>query len=217
MRWFWFAFYRLLPVAVVVAVTFGMRAVLSPWLAWLATIGVGALLAVLGALVLRTTKVGELTWKNTLAGHLLPWGYHLGGGSLPGLVLGCVAVWAALAAVVLLGSAPTGAVGGPNQPAAAASGASLWLVLAWIVAGAFLLWMGGQLRRYYQPGSSVTRAQTKLVLTVAAMLVGSVVLHLLGHSGFALLVLGGPILVVGGGYALFLGVMLTFGRNTRWN
>jgi len=33
MRWFWFAFYRLLPVAVVVAVTFGMRAVMSPWLA----------------------------------------------------------------------------------------------------------------------------------------------------------------------------------------
>jgi hypothetical protein len=72
MRWFWFAFYRLLPVAVVVAVTLGMQAVTSPWLAWLATIGVGALLAVLGALVLRTTKVGELTWKSRLAGHLLP-------------------------------------------------------------------------------------------------------------------------------------------------
>jgi hypothetical protein len=78
MRWFWFAFYRLLPVAIVVAVTLGMRAVMSPWLAWLATIGGGALLAVVGALVLRTTKVGDMTWKNTLAGHLLPWGYHLG-------------------------------------------------------------------------------------------------------------------------------------------
>lgn len=217
MRWFWFAFYRLLPVAVVVVVTLGMRAVMSPWLAWLATIGVGALLAVLGALVLRTTKVGELTWKNRLAGHLLPWGYHLGGGTLPGLVLGCVAVWAAVAAAVLLGSAPGAAVAAPNQPAAAAVGTSPWLLLAWIVAGAFLLWMVGQLRKHYQPGTSVTRSQGKLVLVVAAMLVGSVVLHLLGHPGFALVVVGGPVLVVGGGYALFLGVILLFGRNMRWN
>lgn len=217
MRWFWFAFYRLLPVEIVVAVTLGMRAVMSPWLAWLATIGVGALLAVVGALVLRTTKVGEMTWKNTLAGYLLPWGYHLGGGTLPGLVLGCVAVWAALAAAVLLGSAPAAAVATPNQPAAVSAGTPAWLVLAWIVAGAFLFWMGGQLRRYYQPGSSVTRSQAKLVFAVAAMLVGSVVLNQLGHPGLALLVAGGPILVVGGGYALFLGVMLMFGRNTRWN
>ena len=217
MRWFWFAFYRLLPFAVVVAVTLGMRAVMSPWLAWLATIGVGALLAVLGALVLRTTKVGELTWKNRLAGHLLPWGYHLGGGSLPGLVLGCVVVWAAVAAAVLLASAPGAAVAAPNQPAAATVGASPWLLLAWIVDGAFLLWMVGQLRKHYQPGTSVTRSQGKLVLTVAAMLVGSVVLHLLGRPGFALLVVGGPVLVVGGGYALFLGVILLFGRNMRWN
>jgi hypothetical protein len=217
MRWFWFAFYRLLPVAVVVAVTLGMQAVTSPWLAWLATIGVGALLAVLGALVLRTTKVGELTWKNTLAGHLLPWGYHVGGGTLPGLVLGCVAVWAAVAAAVLLAGAPGAAGAAPNQPAAASTGASPWLLLAWIVDGAFLFWMGGQLRKYYQPGTSVTRTQRKLVLVVAAMLAVSVVLHQLGHPGVALLVAGGPTLLVGGGYALFLGVILLFGRNTRWN
>lgn len=222
MRWFWFASFRLLPVAVVVAVTLAMRAALSPWLAWLATVGVGALLAALGALVLRTTKVGELTWKNRLAGHLLPWGYHIGGGSLPGLVLGCVVVWAALAAAVLLAYAPAAAPGqpaaaAPNPTAAASAGTSPWLVLAWVLAGAFSLWLFGQLRKFYQPGSSVTRSQGRLLLMVAALLVGSVALHQLGHSGVALLVVGGPILVVGGGYALFLGVILVFGRNMRWN
>lgn len=217
MRWFWFTFYRLLRVAAVVALTLAMRTVLSPWLAWLATVGIGAVLAVLGALVLRTVEVGERSWKNRLAGHLLPWGYHLGGGSLPGLVLGCIGVWAGLVAAVLLSSAPVAAVVAPNQPAAAPAGTSPWLVLAWIVVGAFLLWMIGQLRRFYQPGSSVTRSQGKLVLVVAAMLVGSVALYLFGHPGLAMVVVGGPTLVVGGGYALFIGFILLFGRNMRWN
>jgi hypothetical protein len=222
MRWFWFAFFRLLPVAVVVAVTLAMRAALSPWLAWLATFGVGALLAALGALVLRTTKVGELTWKNRLAGHLLPWGYHIGGGSLLGIVLGCVVAWAALAGAVLVSSAPALApdqatAAAANQPAAASASTSPWLLLAWVLAGAFSLWLFGQLRKFHQPGSSVTRSQGRLLLVVAALLVGSVVLHRLGHSEIALLVVGGPMLVVGGGYGLFLGAILVFGRNARWN
>lgn len=217
MRWFWFAFFRLLPVAVVVAVTLGMRAMLSPWYAFAATTAAGATFAALGALVLRATRVGEVTWRNRLAGFLLPWGYFLGRGQLPGIVLGCVLVWAALAGAVLLGhgvqpAAPIGA-----QPANVAPGLSWWLLIAWIVDGACLIYMIGMLRKHFVPASQVTRTQGKLVLLLVAMLAGSIALHLGGNGGLALTVAGGPTLLVGGGYGLFLGFILVFGRNMRWN
>jgi len=40
---------------------------------------------------------------------------------------------------------------------------------------------------------------------------------LAGHLRTAAMVAAGPILVVGIGYAAFLVVMLTAGRNARWN
>jgi len=222
MRRFWFAFFRLLPVAIVVAVATGFARVLPLMAAWACTTAVGAACAVTGALVLRSAKTNQITWRNRVAGLLLPWGYVLGRGQLPGIVLSCTVIWSALAAGVLLSfyvpavPSPAPASPLPGQPAPAGF-AGPWLLLAWIVDGACLCYLLAMLRKYFAMGSQVTRTQLKLVLVLVVMLVGSVVLHLAGHGGLGLLVAGGPVAVIGGGYGLFLAVILLFGRNVRWN
>lgn len=220
MRWFWFALFRLLPAAVVVAIATGLARVLPLLAAWATTTAIGGALAVTGALLLRSAQVGQIGWRNRVAGLLLPWGYVLGRGKLPGIVISCTAIWSALAAAVLLSFVDPG-VAAPAVPApapAAAGGASgPWLLLAWIVDGACLCYLLGMLTKYFAPHAQVTRTQLKLVLVLVVMIAGSVVLHLAGHAGLALLVGGGPVLLIGGGYGLFLGVILLFGRNVRWN
>lgn len=222
MRWFWFAFFRLLPVAIVVAVATGFARVMPLTAAWACTAAVGAACAVTGALVLRSAQVGQISWRNRVAGLLLPWGYVLGRGKLLGIVIACTAIWSALAAAVLLSLVAPEAM--PNAGAApvptgpAATGApGPWLLLAWIVDGACLCYLLGTLTKYFAPHAQVTRTQLKLVLVLVVMIAGSVVLHLTGHGGLALLVAGGPVAVIGGGYGLFLAVILLFGRNVRWN
>lgn len=222
MRWFWFALFRLLPAAVVVAIATGLARVLPLLGAWATTTAIGGALAVTGALVLRSARVGQITWRNRVAGLLLPWGYVLGRGKLPGIVLACTAIWSALAAAVLLSLAGTAVVpnaGAAPTPVAPANGGSSspWLLLAWIVDGACLLYLLGMLTKYFAPHAQVTRSQLKLVLVLVVMIVGSIVLHLAGYAGPALLVAGGPVALVGGAYGLFLGVILLFGRNVRWN
>jgi hypothetical protein len=221
MRWFWFLLHRLLPVAIVAAITLGMRSWLTPWAAWTATTACGAGLATLGALVVRSTRVGERSWRNRLAGHLLPWGHRFGGGRLPGIVAGCVVTWAALAGGILLGTdawcAAEPVARSSQAPAGTGTGPTPWLVLAWLVDGTGLLYLLGLLRKHYNPGSRVTRSQARVVGAVSAILLGSVALHFTGQDGLALLVAGGPPLLLGSGFTLFAATILLSGRNHRWN
>lgn len=220
MRWFWFALFRLLPAAVVVAIATGFALLMPLLAAWATTTAIGGALAVTGAMLLRSAQVGQITWRNRAAGFLLPWGYVLGRGKLPGIVIACTAIWSALAAAVLLSLVETANVPSPTPvvaPVAAAGASTPWLLLAWIVDGACLCYLLGTLTKYFAPHAQVTRTQLKLVLVLVTMLAGSVVLHLAGHTWLALLVAGGPVALVGGAYGLFLGVILLFGRNVRWN
>jgi hypothetical protein len=43
------------------------------------------------------------------------------------------------------------------------------------------------------------------------------VLWVMGRPGWALVVSGGPLALIGGGYGLFIVVMLIAGRHARWN
>lgn len=220
MRWFWFSFYRLLPAAVVVAIATGLARVMPLLAAWASTTAIGGALAGTGALLLRSARVGQITWRNRVAGLLLPWGYVLGRGKLPGIVLACTAIWSALAGAVLLNLAePAAVVPAVPTPAAPVANAANgpWLLLAWIVTGVCLCYLLGLLTKHFEPRSQATRTVLKLVLVLVVMIVGSVVLHLTGNSGLALLVAGGPTLLVGGGYGLFLVAILLLGRNVRWN
>ncbi|MBL8738657.1 MAG: hypothetical protein JNL12_19670 [Planctomycetes bacterium] len=220
MRWFWFVFYRVLPVAVVVALATGLARLMPLLAAWASTTAIGAAFAGTGALLLRSAQVGTVTWRNRVAGFLLPWGYVLGRGKLPGIVLACTAIWSALAAAVLLSLAEPAPVA-PTVPAPAAPVANAssvpWLLLAWIVTGVCLCYLLGLLTKHFEPRSQATRTVLKLVLVLVLMIAGSVVLHLTGNSGLALLVAGGPPLLIGGGYGLFLVFILLMGRNARWN
>ena len=49
------------------------------------------------------------------------------------------------------------------------------------------------------------------------MIALSVALATFGHPWGALAIAAGPIVVLGGGYGLFLAVVLLTGKNARWN
>ncbi|MBL9078439.1 MAG: hypothetical protein JNL08_13095 [Planctomycetes bacterium] len=217
MFWVRYLFYRSLPFAAVIGLTLGLRSVLNPWLALLVAAVVGLALAGLGALLLRTARVGEVTWRNRAAGMLLPWGFLFCRAGLPGMVVGSSLVWTALAGVVLLGHAPAPAAPSPAQPVAGAAGVSWWLVAAWILNGACLLYTVSVLIKNWAPGVTSNRSLVKVVGVLALLLVGSIVLHLNGFGMPALLVAAGPTLGVGGVYLLFVAAMVLFGRNARWN
>lgn len=217
MFWVRYVFYRSLPIALVIGLTLGLRSVLTPGLALLAAAAIGLLLAGLGASLLRTTRVGEVTWRNRAAGLLLPWGFLFYRAGLPGMVAGCAFVWAALAGLVLLGHAPAPIVQNGAPAVAGAAGVSWWLVAAWILDGACLCCVLSVLIKNWAPGVTANRSLAKVAGVLTLMLVGSIALHLGGFGSSAVLVAAGPTLGVGGVYLLFVAAMVVFGRNARWN
>ena len=61
------------------------------------------------------------------------------------------------------------------------------------------------------------RTMALLTLFMAGLVGASAALWFLQMGHWALTVAGVPLLLVGGGYGLFLGAMLAFGRKGRWN
>lgn len=198
---------------------------LGTWLGAAMAMGVAALLAVLlsgvGAWLLQRSKVGEVTWRNRIAAWLLPYGYKLARGRLPGIAAVSAVVFAAIAGAVILamalaatGQVPVAAgVAGGTAPT---TGMSWLLVVAWLVDGGALLHLLSTLSQL-PAGSSPARTLWKLVTVVVLLLVGSVVLLLAGHADAALWVAGGPPLGIGVCYGLFVLLLVTAGRNARWN
>jgi hypothetical protein len=57
--------------------------------------------------LLKSAPLGQVTWRNYPAGYLLPWGYILGRGQLPGIVATSWAIGTLIAiAVCILTTAP---------------------------------------------------------------------------------------------------------------
>lgn len=179
-----------------------------------------AVLCGVGTWLLLTSTTGQVTWKNRVAGYLIPWGARLNRGKLWPIPAVSWLAWMAIgtAAVWLM----------PHQPAAADDGqgeggdlsgrlARALLLVAWIVDGAALIYVLGTLS---QAGSGSSSHRNTLLKTVAIILVimgASVILHALGATRLALTVAGTPPLIVGGGFGMFLAAVLLFGRNVRWN
>jgi len=193
---------------------------LSPWAAIGLSFVTAAALCLTGFACLRQVRVGELSWRNHLAGWLLPWGYRLGRGQLARIVVISWLVWSLLAtAAVWAGGArwpdaadtvPTAVASGPDAPG------SVLLLLAWIVDGV-LLWLvlgaGGGIGF----ANAQDRTRLRVVLVLGALLVGSLVLFFTAHVTLALWVAGGPPLLVGLCYGVFMGVVVLAGRKARWN
>jgi len=214
---------RVLFLLLRLSIPVGVGFLLSRWFGPWSALGTAALLAVvlssIGILVLQRSKVGQMTWHNHLAGWLLPWGYGLARGKLVGIGAVSAVVFTAIAGAVILVTTMTARAPAavPVATGATPAAALSWLlVVAWMVDGAALLHLVSVLSKS-SAGSSSARTLWKLSAVLMALLGGSIALLLAGHPSAALWVAGGPPLVIGVCYGLFVLLMVTVGRNARWN
>lgn len=189
------------------ALAFGLARLLPLGWAAVAFLAASAGLALVGCFVLRTTAIQQITWRNHLAGHLLPFAQCMGGGTLlrvgASSVLGSAAVGGAV--FVWLALAANGTP--PGWP----------LALAWLLDLLTLLFVATTTTRSYRFGAPGAR-QARRVLAFVLVQVGvSLALHLTGHPTLAALVAGLPQALLLAWLLLYLGIVLTAGRNARWN
>lgn len=168
----------------------------GPGFALAAMSALGLVMALLGGLLLQHVHTNGITWRNRLAGWLLPWGYVAGAGSVTRLAVGSWAVWTALAAMGALATSP-------------------WLALGWFFDGAVAVWLV-RARRQHGYGRVQRRVTNRLLGIVLGCAAGGLLASALGYPIVGAIVAGAPIVVVGGGYALWIGFMTVI-RPTRWN
>lgn len=186
------------------AAAYGLATEFGPWPAFLACAVVAAVACVLGAILLRRSTIGQVTWRNRLAGYLIPWGWRLNRGRLWPVAIISWVVWTAVCgAAVLLRS------GEPSLGMRAA------LLAAWLIDASALVFLLGTIVQA-TPGSRLGSVW-KLVTFIVAVLCARVGLYVVGQTTAALIVGGGPPAVIGGVFGLVLLIFMTVGRNTRWN
>ena len=205
---------RVVRIALPVSIGYGLGRSLPGGAAWAAASSLAVGLPVLGALLLRFSQPGTVTWRNYAGGWLMPFGYALGGGKLPRIVVACAILWFGLAAAGLLAARSSPTVGAPG--AEPTPTVMIALVGGWIVDGLVFVYLLGVLSKL-RVSSQSGRSLLKVMFVVAALLIGSLVLHWCGASGLAALVAGGPPLAVAAMYGGWLLVVLTMGKNARWN
>lgn len=191
-------------LAVPAAAAYGLAIEFGPWPAVLTCAALAAVACVIGAVLLPTSAIGQVTWRNRMAGYLIPWGWRLNRGKLWSVAVISWVVWTAVGgAAVLLRSDP------PSIGLRAA------LLTAWVVDAAALGYLLGTIARA-TPGGRLGSVW-KLAAVAAGVLGGSVGLYAAGQTTAALIVGGGPPAAIGGVFGLVLLVLATVGRNTRWN
>ena len=166
--------------------------------------GLAAALCVFGAVLMSRQPVGVPTVSGQLGASVLPWGYKVGRGRLPAIVLVSWLIWTVVGAAAIAVSASRG------EPE------TQWMILAWTVDGLALLYLIGVL------ASNTRGARAALLIPIAA------VLFMIGASAFlwqtgsgsargtALLIGGAPIPILAAGYGLMLGAMMLGGRKGGW-
>lgn len=206
---------------------------LSRYLGPVAGVGVYAALVVATVLMagglIRLSPVGVVTWKNRVAGLLLPWSMIVGGGTmkallikniLAGTLLGILAVTAdALIGNDLLTDAPDGA----QTPGWVAT-IVLWVTVAcWIIMLIAWLWvLRAQLGRHSEPISTLMlRPGVRFALLAPPIATAaSVALRYFGYDLAAMLIVSVPLVIVLGPVLMLTLVLLTYtllGKPIRWN
>jgi hypothetical protein len=217
---------RLAAFAAVAGVCTWLNSRFGPWTAvglWSAGAG---FLCGLVALLMHRQPMGRVTIVNYAAGVVLPWGYRIGRGKLPPIVLLSWAGWTSLGAAFII-ARMRGWNGFINQAGTPQTGEyhramvmTILLVASWVIDAAVVLRLITFLVMRANP-NPIPPGTFGPILGILAILAASVALTIFGHSALtsnlALLLTGGPILLIAGGYALVLLAMLTFGRHTRWN
>ena len=169
---------------------------------WAGFAGVACTLA---ALALQQQPLEQSTFLGRSLSGVLRWGYGAGRGRLPAITLISWGIWC------LIGAALIGVFQHRHEPMHAG------IVLAWLVDLLALLYLAGTAieQRRLQPSLRPVIVVLLGMLLFSAFLWFDVATPAARWQ--ALLVAGGPPLFLGGGYALFLLVVLTVGRGARWN
>ncbi|VTR92423.1 unnamed protein product [Gemmata massiliana] len=195
---------RALLVAAAAVATYRLAEQYGTWTGLLIWASVMAVACGTGTILLRTSTIGRVTWRNRAAGYLIPWGWRFNRGLLWPVPVVSWVVWTAVGATVVL-----------LRQGEGASGLRVALFAAWVLDAGALIFILGAICQATPGGRMV--ALWKLVTLIAALIATSVGLYLYGLPTAALIVGSGPPLLVSGGVGGIVLIFATFGRNTRWN
>ena len=166
--------------------------------------GLVAALCGFGALLLSRQPVGVATASGQLGAAILRWGYKVGRGQLPGIVVVSWLIWVALGAAVMA------------VTLFRAEALTPWMILAWTIDGLALI---------YLIGVMTTRSGRTRIALLTPLLA---VLGMIGLSGAlwragtesaretALLIGGAPIPLLAAGHGLMMAAMMLGGRKGGW-
>jgi hypothetical protein len=166
--------------------------------------GLVAVLCGFGALLLSRQPVGVATASGQLGAAVLRWGYKVGRGQLPGIVVVSWLIWTVLGVAVMA------------LTLFRAEPLNRWMILAWTIDGLALIYLIGLMATR----SGRTRGALLMpLLAVLGMIGVSAVLWLRGTESArenALLLGGAPIPILAAGYGLMMAAMLLGGRKGGW-
>jgi hypothetical protein len=179
-----------------------LAAHLGPLVAFLLFAGFMAMGCSAAALLLKSAPTGKLTWRNRPAGYFLTFGFRLTNGKLLPITLVALALWllAAAAAITALSLGP------------ARLGLSIPLLAAWYLYAALIIRQLGLIFHEFRRSPRPRNTMVIFSLAMLALIAASAALWLTNQPRFALFAAAAPILIVGGGYGLFLAVFLVGGR-----
>ncbi len=219
---------RLVMIALVSLPVVWLAATMSPWAAlgiWAA--GAAVVCGGIG-LLMHTQTAGKVTFVNHLAGYFLLWGFVLGRGKLLPIALESWIRWVLLGSAIILATMPAfhpnlgvdshGQSESPTYQRSATMGAML--AVSWTIDGAVLLRLITGLASRAKTNPIRINALGPLMgmgfVIVISIALATIMTDAV-RTGVALLVSAGPIVVLGGGYGIFILAMVVFGPKTRWN
>lgn len=184
-----------------------------------------------GGWLLRQSAVGEVSWKNRVAGFCLPWARWVGGGTLPTLLVkNCLAGFIFGAVVLLVEqtngfrfskSGSTGSTGGQTSIHEWGIQVSTWI--CWVVLLGAWLWM---LKTFLTHSSNVLSVLTRErgiwfpILAPPVAVAASITLSAMGYPWWGLVVAAAPLCYVLLPVLSILAIMLWYavtGKPIRWN
>lgn len=170
--------------------------------------GISLVACVLGAIAIASQPLGQATLPGRFGSSVVKWGFRVTQGKLTGAAALSWLVWLVIGAAAITAGRVRGDMG------------YRLILLAWVVDfGALCYILGVWLSN--RGGGSGNPSLLLISAALVAMLGISAALWFgngaPGARRTALMLAGGPPLVLGVGYGLFLLVVLTVGRNARWN
>lgn len=171
--------------------------------------GASTVASLLAMLLLRYSPLGRVNYLNHIAGYLMPWGAKFGRGALWQFALGSGTIWVLLALIgAMLALAPSG-----TSTAALVALGFGWLLDG--IAAAFIV--GAIVQRRESLLSTANRSMLTIVGVVLAVLAISAATLYSGWPALAAVIAVAPLAIVGVPYAIFIGIIVSQGKNFRWN